>query len=129
MNPQGVLEAVQTINRTWLEGRPQDMRPLIHPEITMVIPGFAGSVTGRDAFIAGFEEFCNSAKLQSFKDDDYQVDVIGGTAVTSFRYEMVYEREGSTYRATGRDLWVFARQDANWLAVWRTMLELQEEPV
>jgi hypothetical protein len=129
MNPQGVLEAVQTINRTWLEGRPQDMRPLIHPEITMVIPGFAGSVTGRDAFIAGFEEFCNSAKLHSFKDDDHQVDVIGGTAVTSFRYEMVYEREGSTYRATGRDLWVFARHEANWLAVWRTMLELQEEPV
>jgi hypothetical protein len=129
MSPQGVLEAVRTVNRTWLEGRPQDMRALIHPEITMAIPGFTGSVSGRDAFIAGFEEFCNSAKLLSFQDHDHQADVIDTTAVVSFRFEMVYEREGSRYRATGRDLWVFSRQEAGWVAVWRTMLDLQEEPV
>ena len=41
---------------------------------------------------------------------------------------MIYERSGERYRATGRDLWVFARQDGAWLAAWRTMLDLVEEP-
>ena len=32
---------------------------------------------------------------------------------------MTYERSGERSRATGRDLWVFARQDGEWLAAWR----------
>jgi len=48
--------------------------------------------------------------------------------VASFTYEMIYERDGKGNRATGRDLWVLARQDGHWLAVWRTMLDLAEQP-
>jgi hypothetical protein len=129
METERVLDALRGINQAWLNGRPEEMNPLIHPDIVLVVPGFAGRITGRDAFIAGFEEFCGSAKLQSFQDRDYHVDVVDSTGVASFAFEMVYEREGSTYRATGRDLWVFARQEAGWVAVWRTMLDLQEAPV
>ena len=48
------------------------------------------------------------------------------TAVVTFLYEMVYERSGERYRATGRDLWVFQSQNAAWIAVWRAMLALDE---
>jgi hypothetical protein len=41
---------------------------------------------------------------------------------------MVYERSGGRYRSTGRDFWIFARQGDAWLAVWRTMLDLAEQP-
>ncbi len=129
MNDQAVIETIRQINRTWLEGRPQEMSPLVHPDVVLASPGFSGRITGRAAFIAGFEEFCGSAKLRTFQDRDYQVDMVDTTAVASFAFEMVYECEGSSYRATGRDLWVFARQGAGWLAVWRTMLDLHDEPV
>jgi hypothetical protein len=48
-------------------------------------------------------------------------------AVAIFQYEMVYERSGERYRSTGRDLWVFQGEGDAWIAVWRTMLEMQEE--
>jgi hypothetical protein len=120
--------ALGAINQAWLRGRPQDMRPLIHPEITFVFPGFAGRITGIEPFIAGFVDFCQNARIVSYREHDLQIDLIAEMAVASFGFEMVYERDGSEFRATGRDLWVFGRQDSHWLACWRTMLELREEP-
>jgi hypothetical protein len=126
-----VVEALRRINRAWLEGRPRDLSELIHPEIAFVMPGFEGRTRGAEAFIAGFEDFCRHAKIQSFEESDHQFDVVGETAVASFAFAMVYERGGSRYRATGRDLWVLGREAgaAGWLAVSRTMIDLREDPV
>jgi len=123
-----VAAAMECINRTWLAGRPEDLVPLFHPDITIVFPGFAGRAEGREAIVAGFADFCNNAKVIEYHETDHQVDVIGDAAVASFVYEMVYERTGARSRAKGRDLWVFARQGDEWLAIWRTMLDLAEQP-
>jgi uncharacterized protein (TIGR02246 family) len=121
--------AMERINRAWLERRPADLAPLLHPDMTMVFPGFGGRAEGRDANVAGFVDFCTHAVVHEYHERDRQIDVAGDTAVVSFAYEMVYERGGARSRATGRDLWVFARQEGVWLAVWRTMLDLAENPV
>jgi hypothetical protein len=39
---------------------------------------------------------------------------------------MVYERSGGRFRSTGRDLWVFQSQFGSWIAVWRAMLDMDE---
>jgi ketosteroid isomerase-like protein len=117
------------INRAWLGGMLHDLSPLVHPRIVMVLPGFAGRVQGRDAFLAGFQDFCSNATVHEFSEHDRQVDVAGETAVISIRYEMVYERGGARSRVMGRDLWVFERGRGGWVAVWRTMLDVQEESV
>jgi ketosteroid isomerase-like protein len=124
---EGAATTMRQINRTWLEGRVDDLAPLVHPEIVMVFPGFAGRIQGREVFLAGFREFCRSARIQEFREHDNQVDVAGDTAVISFRYDLVYERSGERYRSIGRDLWVFQQQGAEWIAVWRTMLDLEEK--
>jgi ketosteroid isomerase-like protein len=121
-----VADAVQRINRTWLEGRPNDMAPFLHPEIVMVLPDFNGHVAGRDSFIAGFVEFCAGAEMEEYGESDLQVDVTGDTAVASYLFDMIYERSGARYQAKGRDLWVFGRHDGTWLAVWRTILDMTE---
>jgi ketosteroid isomerase-like protein len=121
-------EAMSRINQVWLQGDIADLEPLIHPDIVMAFPGFAGSVRGRTELIAGFQDFRNSAVIADFRDDDRQVDVAGNTAVISSRYEMLYERSGERFRATGRDLWVFQKQSDAWIAVWRTMLDVDEQP-
>jgi hypothetical protein len=125
---QAVAETLRRINEAWLDGRPHDLVPLIHPEITIVFPGFAGRIQGAQSFIAGFEDFCRTARVLSFQERDQRVDVVADTAVASFRFEMVYEREAASHQATGRDLWIFNRQAGSWLAVWRTMLDLHEQP-
>jgi uncharacterized protein (TIGR02246 family) len=119
---------MQRINRAWLDRRPEDLAPLVHPNITLVFPGFSGRGEGREAIVAGFTDFCRNATVHEYREADHQVDVIDDTAVTTFTYEMVYERSGKRNRASGRDLWVFARQGSEWIAVWRTMLDLAEQP-
>ena len=124
---EAVKTVVQTINRVWLNGQVEALAPMVDPNIVMVFPSFTGRIQGRDQFLAGFRDFCENAKVQEFHDHDYQSDLVGDTAVVTFRYDMIYERSTERYRASGRDLWVFRRQDNEWIAVWRTMLEIQEE--
>jgi len=57
------------------------------------------------------------------------LDLRGSTAVASFAFEMIYQRGGTSYRSSGRDLWVFQQREGRWLAVWRTMLDLKDEPL
>jgi hypothetical protein len=115
------------INRVWLDSDVEALAPMLHPEIVMALPGFAGRIHGRQEFLAGFRDFCQNAKIHHFHDYEHQVDVAGNSAVVTFRYEMVYERSRERYRSTGRDLWVFQNQGGAWIAVWRTMLDLEEK--
>src|SRR5262245_45669707 len=125
---EDALATMRRINRAWLDGRIDDLAPMVHPEIVMVFPGFSGRMQGREGFLAGFRDFCENAKIQELHEHDHQADVAGDTAVVTFRYEMVYERSGKRYRTTGRDLWVFQNEGGAWIAVWRAMLDLEENP-
>ena len=117
---------MRRINRAWLDGRVEDLAVMVHPEIVMVFPGFAARIQGREDFLAGFRDFCQTARIHEFREYDHQVDIAGDMAVVTFRYEMVYERSGGRFRSTGRDLWVFQSQGGAWIAVWRTMLDMEE---
>lgn len=121
-----VAAAMRKINETWLAGRVDDLAALVHADIVIVLPGLGGRAQGRDGFLAGFRDFCENARVHDFRPEDEQVDVVGRTGVASFRYEMLYERSGQRYRATGRDVWVFERHEQGWLAVWRAMLDMNE---
>ena len=119
--------ALRQINQAWLNGRVEDLGPLVHSDIVMVLPDFAGKIQGREHFLAGFRDFCQNATIQEFREQDQQVDVVGDTAVITFRYEMVYVRSGERYRAYGRDLWVFEKRQGAWIAIWRAMLDMKED--
>ena len=124
---EDVAAAMRQINSMWLGGWVDHLAPLVHDEIVMVAPGFTQKGQGRDAFLAGFRDFCDNSTIEEFTEHDQQVDVMGETAVVTFRYEMVYERSGARYRSTGRDFWVFHQEGAAWIAVWRTMLDADEQ--
>lgn len=123
-----VMDLLRRITRAWLDDRPRDLEPLLHPDVVMALPGFVGRAEGRGVLIEGFVDFCANARVLAFEERDHQVDVVGGTAVASFSFVMVYERDGRRYRSSGRDFWVFGREEEEWLALWRTMLDVTEEP-
>ena len=123
----GPANTMRQINQAWLNGRIEDLVPMVHPEMVMVFPGFAGAVQGREDVLAGFRDFCQNARVHEFHERDHQVNVTGDVAVATFRYDMVYERAGQRSRSTGRDLWVLQKHAGNWIAVWRTMLEVDEQ--
>ena len=120
--------AVSRINTAWLNGRVDDLYPLLHADVVMAFPGFSGSMQGREPFLAGFRDFCQNATVREFHEHDRQVHVCGNTAVATFRFEMVYERGGQRSRSAGRDLWVLQNDGGAWTAVWRAMLDVEESP-
>jgi hypothetical protein len=124
---ESVLFAMQRINRAWIEKRPENLAPLFHANITFVFPDFAGRLQGREALVASFVDFSRNATVHQYHEANHQADIIGDTAVVRLTYEMVYERSGKRNRATGRDLWIFAREGTDWIAVWRTMLDIAEQ--
>ncbi|RIQ11882.1 DUF4440 domain-containing protein [Jiangella rhizosphaerae] len=85
-------------------------------------------MTGRDAFLAGFEDFARTARVHHFQNHTEKVDVVGTTALVRFHYELTYERHDQRYRASATDLWTFRRHDDAWIAARRTMLDVSEEP-
>ncbi len=123
-----VAAAMRRINQAWLTGRVDDLTPLVHADVVMAVPAAAARAQGRQLFLAGFRDFCENATIADYHEHDAQTDVVGTTGVSTFRYEMVYERAGARYRATGRDLWVFELIDGEWIAVWRAMLDMNEQP-
>jgi ketosteroid isomerase-like protein len=124
---EAAAATMRRINRAWLDGQVEGLAPMLHPEIVMTFPGFTGRIQGREEFLAGFHDFCRNARIHEFRDYDHQVDVAGDTAVVTFRYDVLYERSGERYHSTGRDLWVFQNQGSAWIAVWRTMLDVEEK--
>src|ERR1700722_8605222 len=123
---ENAATAMRLINQAWRDGQVEDLAPMLHPEIVMVLPDFTRTIQGREDFLAGFRDFRQNATIQEFREHDHHVDVAGDSAVVTFRYEMVYERSGNRYCSTGRDLWGFQKQDEAWIAVWRTMLDMEE---
>lgn len=123
---ENVAAAMRRITDAWLQKRVEDLAANVHDDVVMVLPGFSGRTRGRAVLLAGFQDFCEKATVHQFREDEHQVDVVGNTAVVTVAYEMVYELPAQKYRATGRDLWVFEKQGSRWLAVWRTMLDVNE---
>jgi hypothetical protein len=124
-----VATAMRAIDQAWLGGRVDEIGPAVHPEIVMALPGFSGEVRGRERFVGGFRDFVQNATVEDYRPQDQQIAVVGNTAVVTFTYQMLYARAGARYRVTGRDLWVFQKQGPQWIAVWRTMMDLSEAPV
>jgi dienelactone hydrolase/ketosteroid isomerase-like protein len=121
--------ALDVIIRAGTGGRVEGLGDILDDEVVMVFPGFGRRVQGRKAMIGGFEDFAANAEVHEHRETDARIDVIGRTAVISYRFELIYTRDDVIYRSTGRDLWVFHQTGGRWLAVWRTMLEMEEQPV
>jgi len=104
---------------------------LVQPVLTPVqhcgkIPRLLVARIDRQALLDGFVEFCSNARVVEYEESDEQIQVIDDLAVLTFRFAMVYERTNYRARSTGRDMWVFRSIGGKWLALWRTMMELEE---
>jgi hypothetical protein len=122
-----VRAAMDRINTLWRAGEVDDLKGLIDVDVVTTLPQAGVWVKGRDALLDGFRDFCTTATIGAFREDDRRVEVIGDTAVAASRFEMAYERAGQALVATGRDLWMFERRGDVWIAVCRIMLDLDEK--
>jgi ketosteroid isomerase-like protein len=128
-NHSALSAALDHIIRAGMNGQTDGLAGILDDQVIMVFPGFGRQVQGKAAMIGGFQDFAANAEVHEHRETDERIDVIGDAAVASYRFELIYTRQDVIYRSTGRDLWIFHRDKGVWKAVWRTMLEMEEEPV
>ena len=123
---QRVLDRIQT---AWREGRPEEMAPLLSPDITFVFPGFSMRLSGRERLIESYRDFLAGSRLRSYREERRSIEGGQSAALAEIAFDMTYARAGSEWRSHGIELWALERQAEGWVAFWRTMQELTEEPV
>jgi uncharacterized protein (TIGR02246 family) len=126
---QEIREVVEQLNDAWVKGSPEQLSTFFREDIAMVHPDFVQRTEGREACIASYVDFCSQAKVNDFKMGETSIDVFGDTAVATYSYEISYEMGGERFTDSGRDLFVFIRENDRWQAVWRTMIIPQEQKV
>jgi hypothetical protein len=123
-----IVDVLDHITAAWRSGRPEDMADVLDEQVGMAAPGFTAHVVGRQALIDSFATFVREAHVRDYRQGQVRVDGSGGVAVAQYPFEMVYERDGGQWRSKGWDVWVFERRGEKWIAVWRTMQAITEEP-
>jgi ketosteroid isomerase-like protein len=113
---------LKSINEAWVQGRAEELAEYFHADMVIVAPGFQGVEKGRAACINSYRDFVSQAKVHEYTESDATVDVWGDTGVATYRFHIVYDMGGATYRESGWDIFVFGREGGTWRAVWRTLV-------
>jgi uncharacterized protein (TIGR02246 family) len=125
-----ILRVIQRMNDAWAKpSGAEELASFFREDIVMVHPDFIQRTEGRDACVASYEDFCKQAAILDFKISDPGIDVFNNTAIATYSYEIEYEMGGERFKDTGRDIFVFVRENDRWQAVWRTMIIPQPESV
>lgn len=121
---KAIESLVREINKAWLQRDFDRLRRRFHPQIVMVAPGFDERVSGVDACVKSFEDFLANAEVRDFEESEVTVDCRGSAAVATFRFETSYRMDERNYEESGREIWVFARDQEGWRAIWRTQVPI-----
>lgn len=123
---EAVRAVLRRINDAWLTGHFDDLGQYFHENMVVVPPGYHMRLNGRDACVRSYRDFTAAATIDEFMLHDPSVEVVGDTATAMSRFDTVYRLEGKTYRESGFDLFVLNRTGDDWLAVFRTVIQLAD---
>jgi hypothetical protein len=124
-----ILNLIKSINKTWLEGRIEDLRNFFHQNIVMISPDFNNRLTGSDEIIKSYKDFYNSSKTYGFNESDFHIELFDKTATADYLYHIIYEINNKKYNGTGREVWVFTNIKNHWFAVQRFMTNVADKEV
>ncbi|RPI18609.1 MAG: nuclear transport factor 2 family protein [Ignavibacteriae bacterium] len=118
-------EIVQQINDAWVNNKTEEIAVYFHPDITITGADLHEIMSGRDACVASYKDFVSNSVVNDYKESDPVINVFGSTAIVSYQFDIIYKMNEKTYSETGRDLFVFNKENDKWLAVWRTLVNLE----
>lgn len=121
-----IRDLLSRINGAWLKQRGEAMTGTLNEyfaeDVVMRGSGFVFLGKGRDLAVRSYHDFVSQAEVKNCSLDEPEIDVAGDTATTQYKWAMTYVLDGQEYTEHGRDVFVFARRDKKWLAVWRALL-------
>jgi hypothetical protein len=121
-----IRDLLSRINDAWIKQRGEAMTAALNEcfaeDVVMRGPGFAFLGKGRDLVVQSYRDFVSQAEVKSLSLDEPEIDISGETATAQYKWTMTYAIGGQEYTEHGRDVFVVARRNKKWLAVWRAML-------
>ena len=121
-----IRDLLSQINDAWIKQRGEAMTAALNEcfaeDVVMRGPGFAFLGQGRDLIVQSYRDFVSQAEVKTASLDEPEIDVTGETATAQYKWTMTYALGGQEYTEHGRDVFVLARRNNKWLAVWRAML-------
>lgn len=118
---EDLIRFVREMDRCWLEGRFDDLRSFLDPEVVMVAPG-GNRMAGVDTAIESYREFMGRSRVDRFETSGHQVTERGAAAVVEYRWDMAWNDGGTAHEAQGREVLVLSREQPGWRVIWRTQL-------
>ena len=118
---------IHDLNQAWLLGKWDELKTILHEDVVFETPGMLGRIRGREACLESFKTYREHAVTHSFEESHVQVHETAATAVVHFQFRIDYETKSGRFQETGRDLWVFTKENQQWQAIWRAQLKLEHE--
>jgi len=115
-----VWQTIQALNRAWtVEGDADKLENFFHKDMIAITPTTRERIEGRDACIASWKAFMQSAKINYWKEIDPKVQLYGKGrfAVVTYYFDMSFEMNGHTIKMQGRDLFTLVKEDGKWWVV------------
>lgn len=112
---------LKNINDAWRSKQYSKIKWFLHKDAIIAVPNSSERVNGAEAYANSYRKFDESANTLEFDYGQPKIDVVGGNAIVSVPYAVVYESGGSRKEEKGTDFLVLSKNDSNWLVIWRTL--------
>ena len=109
---------IREMNRCWTEGwHEEKFRQSIHPDVVAIVPSAPGRLEGRDAYVAGWRGFAETAVIHEWKETDHQVQVYaaGNAAVVTYFFTITFVAGTAKQTMRGRDMFFLVKEGRKWL--------------
>jgi Domain of unknown function (DUF4440) len=121
-----IRDLLARINEAWQKQRGESMTATLNEcfadDVVLRGVDFVFLGKGRDLAVQSYHDFVTQAEIRNCSLGEPEIDVAGDTATAQYKWAMTYVLEGQEYTEHGRDVFVFARREKKWLAVWRALL-------
>jgi uncharacterized protein (TIGR02246 family) len=118
-----IRHVVAGISTAWRTRRVSELHDFFADDVVLIAPGARARIQGRVAVVETYREFAENTSQQDYRELDLCVDVFGGAAVATYRYEIQWSRDGAQFKETGTDVLVLGKANGTgkWRVVWRTI--------
>ena len=112
-----ILAKVRAMNRSWTGWHEEQFRQFIHPDAVAIAPTTPGRLEGREANVAGWRAFAESAVVNGWEEIDPRVQIYTGgkCAVVTYLFTITFFRGTQKQTMRGRDMVFLVRKGRRWL--------------
>jgi ketosteroid isomerase-like protein len=113
-----VIAAISAMNKIWTESWDEAaFRGYIHPNAVAIVPLAGKRLPGRDALVAGWRSFVETAKIHEWEETGHRVNLFcrGTVAVLTYYFTIRFTVAGQTVTMNGRDMFTLVKQGGRWL--------------